>query len=127
VPATGVAKMKKEIAELWAEALRSGRYKQIKNQLANKKGHSCLGVLCELAIESGVRVSRKEVDKNTILFDGEKMFLPDSVTDWAGIGLPWVSYYHPVKACLLHLADLNREGYSFKKIANLIEDYWEEM
>jgi hypothetical protein len=118
--------MKKEIAELWVEALRSGRYKQIKNQLANKKGHSCLGVLCELAIESGVRVSRKEVGK-TVLFGGKKKLLPYSVMDWAGIELPWVHFYHPVEARLLHLTDLNRKGYSFKKIANLIEGYWEEM
>jgi hypothetical protein len=75
--------MKKEIAELWIKALESGKYKQIRRQLANKDGYCCLGVLCELAIENGVEVSRKfdkdKKDKDVIRFDSNGAFLPESV------------------------------------------------
>ena len=51
----------KELVKLWVEALRSGKYQQIKGvlrqPLANGYGHCCLGVLCEitrpLIIDSG--------------------------------------------------------------------------
>ena len=36
--------------EKWIESLRSGKYKQIKNQLQRPNGHCCLGVACDIFI-----------------------------------------------------------------------------
>jgi hypothetical protein len=119
--------MKKKIAKLWAKALRSGKYKQIKGQLANKDGYCCLGVLCELAIENGVKVSRKKVGK-TILFDGQKDVLPKSVMKWAGIKSSTGIFHFELKNNRefdgICLAYLNDNGYSFKNIAHIIKKYW---
>ena len=40
--------MKKEIAERWVSALRSGEYKQGKLYLKSENGYCCLGVLCDI-------------------------------------------------------------------------------
>lgn len=41
--------MKKKIAKMWADALRSGDYKQGIGRLRNEHNHfCCLGVLCNL-------------------------------------------------------------------------------
>lgn len=37
-------------AQQWADALRSGKYKQTTGQLQNAKGHCCLGVACDIFI-----------------------------------------------------------------------------
>jgi len=43
----------KELVKQWVEALRSGKYQQIKHKLRRKTdtgyGYCCLGVLCEIA------------------------------------------------------------------------------
>lgn len=48
----------KEARELWAQALESGKYKQGTGQLAVETDggllHCCLGVACEVAMETGV-------------------------------------------------------------------------
>lgn len=40
----------KEDAQIWANALRSGEYKQGMYQLQSDNGHCCLGVACEVFI-----------------------------------------------------------------------------
>ena len=40
--------MKKEIADKWVEALRSGKYKQGKSALKKDDSFCCLGVLCDI-------------------------------------------------------------------------------
>jgi hypothetical protein len=120
--------MKKKIAKLWIKALESGKYKQIKGQLANKDGYCCLGVLCELAIENGVEVSR-QFDKDTVLFDNEIEHLPKSVMKWAGMNNN-VGYFYPLlneENVLRSLAYLNDTGHSFKYIAGTIKQYWKEL
>lgn len=40
--------MDKGIKEKWVKALRSGRYKQIREYLKTDEGYCCLGVLCNI-------------------------------------------------------------------------------
>lgn len=114
--------MKKDIADRWVAALRSGEYKQGRGVL--KEGgygatkHCCLGVLCELHSK----------ETNTPWDEGEEYLeeaitLPDEVIKWAGMNnelrVPYEKHY-----CML--AELNDghedlERLSFPQIADLIE------
>lgn len=40
--------MNKEIKAKWIEALRSGKYIQVRNALRDRHGFCCLGVLCDI-------------------------------------------------------------------------------
>ena len=40
--------MEKELKRKWLKALRSGEYNQIEGELRSRKGHCCLGVLCDV-------------------------------------------------------------------------------
>ena len=114
--------MRKEIAEKWVAALRSGEYGQITGGLANvdRSQHCCLGVLCELAIEDGVSVYL-EPDHPThaswMRFDNLLGALPESVGTWAGMTIS--------KGRVL--AAMNDAGEPFVKIADAIESDWEEL
>lgn len=49
-----VRRTRRQVLEHWIKALRSGKYKQIRNVLCNgKDGFCCLGVLQELATKDG--------------------------------------------------------------------------
>lgn len=91
--------MKQEIKDKWVAALRSGDYRQTHGKLAKQlsptepMGHCCLGVLCELAIEDGVPISREAFPyENGVILrygpgtngfsDGQ---LPGVVATWAGL------------------------------------------
>ena len=116
--------MKKEIAEKWADALRSGDYKQRQGALVNlpRTRHCCLGVLCEVAIENGVEIDTCESIPG---FDDERAYLPRRVQKWAGIrdraGL------FPRGDHRISLMAMNDDGYSFSRIADAIETHWEEL
>lgn len=134
--------MKKKIMEKWVKALRSGKYQRTEGNLKEKRkektSHCCLGVLCELYNTDRKKNKKKtlkerEYGKN-ISFDDELFELPKVVKDWAGmyntngsfitktpqvatsIGQPYSS-----------LAELNDSGSSFKVIATIIEDQWENL
>jgi hypothetical protein len=53
--------MKRQLRDEWVTALRSGRYKQGKNQLKKGDSFCCLGVLCDL---SGVDLDGKYLGGN---------------------------------------------------------------
>lgn len=54
--------MKKEIADKWVAALRSGNYKQTTGMLnRNNESFCCLGVLCEIAIKDGVELEKHNI------------------------------------------------------------------
>ena len=114
--------MRKEIADKWVEALRSGEYGQLKGGLANvdRSQHCCLGVLCELAIKDGVSVYL-EPDQPThaswIRFDDLLGALPERVGTWAGMTIS--------KGRVL--AAMNDAGKSFAEIADVIESDWETL
>src|SRR5271165_2259693 len=102
--------MKKHVMKKWVAALRSGKYKQTRGRLHNKRGggYCCLGVLCE--------ISGMEFNPN----DG---MIPYSVENWSGLRTRKGS-----------CADTNLRGeslasyndhskLSFKAIANIIEKH----
>ena len=111
--------MRKEIADKWVAALRSGEYGQMTGALANRERtqHCCLGVLCELAITEGVpvRVEPHLHDSTSLKFDDLLGALPDSVGTWAGMDAS--------KGRVL--ATMNDSGKKFVEIADVIDRTWE--
>lgn len=120
--------MNPDVKTAWVTALRSGDYTQCTGHLTKvdengKKSHCCLGVLCDLAIKSGVVHVQAEVKaahsgQKYLTYNGGPHYLPHEVRDWAGIeeGNPRVGSQF--------LADWNDEyGLDFSRIADLIEQY----
>jgi hypothetical protein len=135
--------VKKEIADLWVQALRSGKYSQVKARLHKPgEGFCCLGVLCELSGQgkwSGPVVfdASQYVTQN----DRSEQVLPNEVASWAGVHdvTPFALIHgHPVTRDrqdsygdhgpdAVHLASLNDQGYTFAQIADVIEQHWESL
>ena len=119
--------MRKEIAEKWVAALRSGEYKQTSGILANhnRTEHCCLGVLCELAIKAGVEMKiEREVGTSCTRFDGEGSHLPDCVQDWADT---YGEVAVAARQSLTELINMNDGGRPFTDIAEAIEEHWETL
>jgi hypothetical protein len=126
--------MRRDIAELWAEALESGDYPQAKgflvvvNSQDEPIGYCCLGVLTELAQAQGVqlRVETQTENQRTrrcLYFDGSYSFLPPAVKAWAQMkDDDMVSVTFPAPASLV---ELNDNGIPFTQIAQAIRDNWE--
>ena len=148
--------MKKEIADKWIAALRSGEYKQVQAYLHTQAGYCCLGVLCDVIskefdlgrswIPSGNNdyfIFKTEVDENY-------QMLPHSVSRVAGMNNPisritgdmlrelfpgksvpapqYSQYPDSLGKPVYSLAALNDSGlYSFEDIAKIIETYWEQL
>ena len=104
--------MKKDIAELWATTLESGRFEQGRQQLNRENKLCCLGVLCELAIENGVDVKKEEY-RGEYRYNERNLFPPNEVTDWCEISI----------AGEKKLSDYNdNHKFSFKEIARIIRE-----
>lgn len=108
----------KEVYELWLEALRSGKYKQVggalKDRLATgKMGFCCLGVLCDLAAkDGGDKWETSESGGNTIYYKDESGQLPNVMRKFLKI----------TKNQQAKLVDMNdSEGKKFNDIADYIE------
>lgn len=108
--------MNKQNIKKWVEALESGRYKQGSSYLATiDNEYCCLGVACEVAIENGVPVQKKELE-NWYSYDSLSEFPPSIVMDW--IGIPNEEQYDYTK--------MNDEMHlSFKEIAEEIRKRYE--
>ena len=123
--------MKKDIAEKWVAALRSDLFVQGKDMLANieRTQHCCLGVLCEIAIENGVRVRVRTEGEEYMRYDGEGYRLPRVVKEWADMMFDDGRLFDEDTEDLPpdSLAELNDSGLSFKEIADHIEMYWEAL
>lgn len=108
--------MDKNIAKKWVKALRSGKYKKGIGQLKNKKDeYCCLGVLCDLSGKP---------------WNGLDGLPPKDIDVWAGFKSR--SYNFSKKYKVKHskseeLTFLNDQGLSFKQIANLIENNYEDL
>lgn len=101
-------------AKKWVEALRSGKYKQGTINLCRNNKYCCLGVLCEIAIENGLDISR--VDNNgNIAFDGDFGGITKKVQEW--IGIPSSLGIYSGRA----LSSDNDQGKTFQEIADIIE------
>jgi hypothetical protein len=117
-------------AQIWVDALKSGKYPQAKYRLTLLKkdqsliGHCCLGVACELAIQDGVQISIRTTDANLGEKEGEILakeyegnfgLLPTKVQKWLGLA------YRAGGFGFSSLAQLNDSGKTFAEIAAVIE------
>ena len=108
--------MNREVKQKWLNALRSGEYIQGKSKLKDGNTFCCLGVLTDLYIKEHKNCYWKddpfidgEIEENNVLCA--------KVKKWAGL-----SGSNPIiKNKGMCIAQLNDEGYSFSKIADLIE------
>jgi len=120
--------MNPDIKNRWTTKLRSGEYKQGRNNLrvydvANEEERfCCLGVLCEIAVEDGIIppanttsvVRRYGVDEAY----GSIGILPTVVKEWAELDYPNGGYgIGDVHA----LSNDNDTGKSFDQIADIID------
>jgi hypothetical protein len=119
--------MRKEVADLWVAALRSGDYQQTTLQLRDVDGFCCLGVLCDLhAKQTGQGKWSSDGYYNT--GDETDGVIPTpEVSAWAGLGdrSPCVSVDGHGTDLITALND--DDGYTFMQIADLIESQWETL
>ena len=100
----------------WIAALRSGEYKQAKSKLhRDDGGFCCLGVLCDL--HAKIHGKQWEHRGTYYSYFGADGYLPNSVLAWAGLENNGSS----VRIRESNLANLNDDGQSFERIAELIE------
>jgi hypothetical protein len=126
--------MKKEIADIWVEALRSGKYYQTDSQLRADNSFCCLGVLCDI---HGIEFDQDFIDETYL---DEIHGLPHEVMKWSGVGQAEGKFYEaainpetvdfvkrviPNLNMYTSLSVLNDRGASFPEIANFIEKNWE--
>ena len=120
----------------WVAALRSGEYLQgtevLHRRVDRVDRYCCLGVLCDVAIKSGLQIStsaRPSCSCGTCqgskihMYGGHDDFLPPKVVEWAGLtnGNPTTRVEIdglPGPATLSHLND---NGKTFSEIADIIE------
>lgn len=114
--------MKKEVANLWIAALRSGNYKQGIGVLRDLDNNYCvLGVLSELAVQQkGVN---RELDKTSFMYNGHRESLPPAVVEWAKMRNPH-GFCPQVNKSLI---TLNDNGKSFDELATLISNHWKDL
>lgn len=111
--------MKKDVADKWVAALRSGEYKQTRSLLKDSNGYCCLGVLCEIV---GQEFS---VDYNGgYRCDGHQSSLPPKVRELSGLGTDFGD--RPL-APAHSLSAINDNGKAFSEIADIIEKEWESL
>lgn len=105
-------------AKKWVKALRSGKYSQGRRWLLKDGRYCCLGVACQLAIESGVDVSVKKhpLCDGVTVFDKNDGFLPEQVSKWLGL-LSFDGRFKRIES----LTSRNDKGATFSEIADLIE------
>jgi hypothetical protein len=124
--------MKKEIADRWIAALRSGKYEQGYKRLNRDNKFCCLGVLCDiLKDEIDLTVS---VERGITHYNSNGSVLPNALLNYANLNsyMGYISSfsgdentYCPEGLTLSHLND--SENYNFSKIADVIEKHWEEL
>lgn len=115
--------MKPEIKKLWVDALRSGQYKQGRERLQQHGLFCCLGVLCDLAVKNGADVVVDRTVNGEILYDATAIYLPQSVSSWAGIA-DHSGEFQAEDGTTKWLSVLNDNGVPFPEIAATIEEYF---
>lgn len=139
--------MKKNIANKWVKALRSGKYKQGREGLCQineggkkfKYNHCCLGVLCELYNEEHTGKDKLKVSFSSsnnedyrVLFDRNPSYLPRKVKKWAGMKSTYGRIYEPLPEKRYNdydgvdrgLSAMNDDGISFKTISDIIKKHY---
>lgn len=128
--------MRKDVADLWVAALRSGQYEQGQGTLCrvvedDRREYCCLGVLSQLAADRGLveTVTREGGIGYRTLYEDEGAELPDEVREWAGIDSPnpRVTYGDAEDGSMIStLAELNDElKLTLDQIADIIEEQYE--
>jgi len=85
--------VREEVKTLWLDALRSGKYRQTRNTLRRGDSFCCLGVLCDVAVKSGLDLNISSTPQNGLdldddvfySYDHESGTLPLRVQEWAGL------------------------------------------
>lgn len=138
--------MDPEVKAAWTAALRSGDYKQCREQLheADSDQYCCLGVLCDLAVKAGVLAPFQAVRNpyNRAVYygypDGDSEMgvnltsLPGIVQNWAGLSdvessndpmvfVPDEVQVQYSSAQFSQLSSLNDNSVPFETIADLID------
>lgn len=111
----------------WIDALRSGKYKQCIRALSFDGGFCCLGVACEVALDSGVPL-KKIADNHITLYDNQRTILPGQVVRFYGLrdyNGGYAPNEHGVKQKCL--SQDNDGGAPFEKIADTIEKHRKEI
>lgn len=104
-------------AQKWVDAIRSGKYKQTTAKLSDGQSYCCLGVACELAMDSGVALYKQVYNGGVVLYNGCQGMLPAEVKRW--LRLDDSGSY--AEGMHIALVSLNDTGKSFKEIADFIE------
>ena len=130
--------MNKDVAEKWAEALRSGEYKQGTSALLMNNKHCCLGVLCEVYKKETGDGQWTEATGTpdshhitaalmfTTIKGDDTQLPPKAVYNWAGMNdsNPVVRY----EGLLTHFTALNDKSLlTFDEIAEIIEKSYESL
>ena len=142
--------MKKEIADQWVAALRSGKYERAEGNLRyvpeervnEKPTYCCLGVLTDLFLEETGEgwwsegcedinaCSYMQTDEEGRFTEREDSTVPKNVMRWSGlknkfgaIGL----YVDDEGSEVFTLAGLNDAGHTFNQLAATIEINWETL
>lgn len=132
--------MDKQIAEMWADALESGEYRQGREYLCFDNRYCCLGVLCELYVKNTNNDIRNNVN-GTVYYDNAHAILPECVLDWASIGKNKAAFSYEranakfkVDNMEVYFASWNdgEENYfntegTFPTIAKAIREHWEKI
>lgn len=138
--------MNKERIQLWVDALRSGKYKQGQFRLCVDDKYCCLGVMCEVAIDGGVNITKENtVDAGlgceVTTYNGKAALLPPDVFRWFGLydSSPEVTVKpgHGIKELNGSFDEYEANGWdypltdlnddlcaTFEQIADLIEAEW---
>lgn len=117
----------KSPAELWVEALRSGKYPQSTLWLHNESGYCCLGVACAVyqEIVGDLDVQYDDLldhDEFVVHYDEEPEFLPTKVQNWLGLNSNNGGYRRTDWGLAeTSLTQLNDGGAPFDEIADIIE------
>lgn len=119
--------MKKEIADKWVEALRSGKYKQTREgvlRTKDKKEYCCLGVLCKLIDPSILRqidLHTSELPDNVALKSQSKCHIKFDNINAAGLNDSGFVEYNDLDQ------ETRIEALTFDEIADLIQINYEDL
>lgn len=130
--------MRKEIAERWVAALRSGEYEQTVGYLQTEHGHCCLGVLCDLHMrETGLgewRPPGSGDSPHTRCYRDDlgvygEYTPPVGVRTWADMEEDPCIQVQLLNGAVTakEIVQLNDHGFSFAQLADLIEEQWESL
>jgi hypothetical protein len=124
--------MKKEWADKWVAALRTGPYTQTRRTLRGSKGFCCLGVLCDLVKDEPlVQGHWQESDRGqygfTVAGAYADQILPSRAQRLVGMVSSNGSLRTSDGAMSTALSTLNDDGLSFDEIASIIEEHWQDL